>query len=84
MLQTTPAVEHWKLEELPHLVLALYSVVVGYFTSAPLLQTMTGQQPTDATALARQTEIFGRMVTLLTRATDTAASDDTSNDGSPS
>jgi AcrR family transcriptional regulator len=75
MLESTPAVDHWKLDELPYLVLALYSVVVGYFTSAPLLLSMTGQEPTDTPALAKQTELFGRMVALLTRASDPAFRD---------
>jgi AcrR family transcriptional regulator len=49
----------------PHLVLAMYHVVAGYFTSTPLYGRLTGDDALGAAALERQTRFLRELVSLL-------------------
>jgi len=65
LLQAGPAARYWKPEQLPLLLMAIYNIVVGHFTVAPLYELLSGEDPLDDAALARQSEFFGQIVTLL-------------------
>jgi len=51
--------------QVPHLVLAMYHVVVGYFTSASLYAQLTGEDALSDAALERQTRFLRELVLLL-------------------
>ena len=55
----------WPAEQIPLLVLALYNAVVGYFTTAPLYQDLTGEGLLSAEALALQTRFLNEVVSRL-------------------
>lgn len=55
----------WSDDQLPLLVLALYHVVVGYFTSAPLYRELTGEDLLTEEAIERQTRFFGDLVDTI-------------------
>ena len=42
LVESGPAAERWKPEQLPHLVLAMYNIVVGYFAAAPIYRDLDG------------------------------------------
>lgn len=51
--------------EVPHVVLALYHVVVGYFASTSLYAELAGEDALSTAALARQTRFLRELVALL-------------------
>ena len=55
----------WDPEHVPLLVLAMYNVVVGYFSIAPLYRELNGEDLLSREALARQTRMFALMVEAL-------------------
>ena len=55
----------WSAEEIPLLVLAMYHVVVGYFTIAPLYAELQGQDLLTQPAIERQTRFLGELVSIL-------------------
>lgn len=65
LVESNPAAARWQPEQLPLLVLAMYHVIVGYFTIAPLYHALSGEDLMSAPALARQTEFFGDLVEVL-------------------
>jgi AcrR family transcriptional regulator len=65
LLQSGPAARHWKPEQLPLLLMAIYNIVVGHFTVAPLYELLSGEDPLSDAALSRQSEFFGQVVMLL-------------------
>jgi AcrR family transcriptional regulator len=48
----------WRKEDVPLLVLAMYHVVVGFFTMAPLYKDLNGTDLLDEQAVARQTRFL--------------------------
>jgi AcrR family transcriptional regulator len=44
----------WEAADLLHLGAGLYLLIFGYFASAPLIEAVTGRDPTTAAAVARQ------------------------------
>ena len=65
MVELTPGAERWRAEQIPLLVLAMYHVVVGYFTIAPLYRELAGEDLLSDEALARQTRFLGDVVATL-------------------
>ena len=65
MARANPAAQRWGEERIPLLVLALYHVVVGYFTTAPLYRRLFGQDLLEPEALARQTDVLHALVRAL-------------------
>jgi TetR/AcrR family transcriptional regulator len=63
--EASGAAERWGRERLPLLVLAMYHVVVGYFTIAPLYRDISGVDLMAPEALAQQTQLFAEMVESL-------------------
>jgi AcrR family transcriptional regulator len=57
--------DSWRAEEIPLLVLAMYQVVVGYFTVAPLYRELSGEDLLSPEALARQTRFVTELVRRL-------------------
>jgi AcrR family transcriptional regulator len=72
LLQSGPAARHWKPEQLPLLLMAMYNIVLGHFTVAPLYELLSGEDPLSDEALQRQSEFYGQVATLL-MGTDDAA-----------
>ena len=48
----------WRKDEVPLLVLAMFHVVVGFFTTAPLYKALNGTDLLDEQAVARQTRFL--------------------------
>jgi AcrR family transcriptional regulator len=65
MVEEGPAGRRWKPEQLPHLVVAMYQVIVGYFTAGPIFQELSGRPPLSEEALAEQARFLERMVPRL-------------------
>lgn len=65
MARQSPGAARWDAEQLPLLVLAMYHVIVGYFTMAPLWAELNGTDLLSAPQLERQTALFGEIVEVL-------------------
>ncbi|MDH3687619.1 MAG: TetR/AcrR family transcriptional regulator [Myxococcales bacterium] len=65
LVERGPAAERWRAEQRPLLVLAMYHVVVGYFTMAPLYREVTGRDLLSASALQQQRELLRTFVRVL-------------------
>jgi hypothetical protein len=61
----TSAGDSWPREEIPLLVLAIYHVVVGYFTMAPLYRDLGGEDLLSPESLARQKHFLTELVERL-------------------
>lgn len=57
--------DSWPEDQIPLLVLAMYHVVVGYFTMAPLYRQLGGEDLLDPEAVARQTRFLTEFVDRL-------------------
>ena len=58
MVEARPGTSGWRPEQIPLLVLAMYHIVVGYFTIAPLYKDLAGADLTTSDALAQQTQLL--------------------------
>lgn len=65
MVANMPGARFWGEDQVPLLVLALYHVVLGYFTVAPLFRELSGEDLMTAEARQRQTAFVGRLVETL-------------------
>jgi TetR/AcrR family transcriptional regulator len=65
MVASGPAAKRWEPEQLPLLVIAMYNVVVGYFSVAPLYEKLNGADLLSPVILERQTRLFGELVNFL-------------------
>jgi hypothetical protein len=65
LIQADPAARRWSPELVPHLVLALYHVVVGHFTVAGLYRQVTGEDLLADAAVERQTRFLHQLVATL-------------------
>lgn len=65
LVSDDPGAEPWPEDQVPMLVLALYQVVVGYFTIAPFYREISGEDLTSPEALARQTSFLHEVVSRL-------------------
>jgi len=64
-IESNPAASRWDPDQVPLLVLALYHVMVGYFTVAPLYKSLNGEDLLAKPALARQTRFCSDLVSVL-------------------
>jgi AcrR family transcriptional regulator len=64
-IEASPAARRWDADQIPLLVLALYHVVVGYFTIASLYEALGGADLLSERALADQTRFLGDLVATL-------------------
>lgn len=60
-----PAALRWEPEQLRLLVLAMYNIMVGYFTIAPLYKELNGVDLLSPSKLAEQTRLFSEVVNTL-------------------
>jgi len=65
MVEAGPAGRRWKPEHLPNLILAMYQIIVGYFTVGPLLEELTGRDPLSEEAIAEHTRFLEQLVPRL-------------------
>jgi TetR/AcrR family transcriptional regulator len=65
MAASSPAVGSWGPDRIPLLVLAMYHVVVGYFTMAPLYRELRGVDLLTPDALVAQTAFLRELVSRL-------------------
>jgi AcrR family transcriptional regulator len=66
-LRGSEAAEVWTPEELPLLIESLHNVIVGYFSMAPLLERIVGDDPLSEQALARKKIFLKKFVARLVR-----------------
>jgi AcrR family transcriptional regulator len=64
-IEAGPAAKRWTPEQIPLLVLALYHIVVGYFTIAPLYEDLNGADLLSRPALEEQTRFLSQVVETL-------------------
>jgi len=57
--------DHWEQADMPHLAFGLYQLIFGYFASAPLLATVSENDPLSAEALDRQSRFIKEAVARL-------------------
>jgi AcrR family transcriptional regulator len=65
LVEVGPGGSRWDRDELSLLVLAMYHVIVGYFTIAPLYKLLDGRDLLSETMLEKQTRVFGDLVELV-------------------
>jgi hypothetical protein len=65
-----PAAKRWSEEQIPLLVIAMYHVVVGYFTFASLYRDLAGKELLGEEALEAQTRFLRELVGRLFGAGD--------------
>jgi AcrR family transcriptional regulator len=65
LVERGPGAQRFDPEQLPHLVLALYNVVVGYFAAAPLYRDLDGTDLLSPEALERQADFMRRLTSIL-------------------
>jgi len=65
MIEAGPAASRWGAEQLPLLVLAMYNIVVGYFSVAPFYKELNGTDLLDRDMVERQTRLFSELVRIL-------------------
>jgi TetR/AcrR family transcriptional regulator len=65
LIASDPNARRWSAEQIPHLVLALYHTVVGYFAVADLYEDMRGEDLLAPPALERQTRFLHQLVSTL-------------------
>jgi AcrR family transcriptional regulator len=65
LVEGSEAARRWKAEEIPLLVLAIYHVVIGYFTVAPLYEDLNGEDLLLEQARARQTRFLQHFMEAL-------------------
>jgi TetR/AcrR family transcriptional regulator len=60
-----PSAKRWNREKSGLLVLALYNMIAGYFTMAPLYQLIRGEELLSREMLNRQRELLHEIIRLL-------------------
>lgn len=60
-----PAARVWQPDELPLLIEALHNVIIGYFSMAPLLEGIVGEDPLSPDALSRAKRFLKKFVASL-------------------
>jgi AcrR family transcriptional regulator len=73
LVAARPGARRWSEEQIPLLVLALYHVVVGYFTAADFYAELAGDDLLSKQAIARQARFMNQLVTQLFADPDDAA-----------
>jgi AcrR family transcriptional regulator len=65
IVEAGPAASRWERDQLPLLVIAMYNVIVGYFTIAPLYKELNGADLLTREMLEKQTRLFSELVMML-------------------
>jgi len=65
LIESHPSARRWTTEQIPLLVLALYNMVIGYFTVAPLYRALHGTDLLSRGWIEQQTRLLGELVAIL-------------------
>ena len=65
LVEVGPRGSRWDRDELSLLVLAMYHIIVGYFTIAPLYKLLDGRDLLSEEMLEKQVRVFGDLVELI-------------------
>lgn len=65
LVEVGPGGSQWDRDELSLLVLAMYHIIVGYFTIAPLYKLLDGRDLLSDEMLEKQTRVFADLVELV-------------------
>jgi AcrR family transcriptional regulator len=76
MIEAQPAARAWSRDQIPLLVLALYHIVVGYHTIAPLYKDLNDEDLLTPEARARQTRFLVEVVERLLPDENSAPADE--------
>lgn len=68
MLESTPAVNRWKPEQIPYLLVTFFNIVVGHFTTATLTENLTGSDPLSATGIEASSAFYAEIFESLIEA----------------
>jgi AcrR family transcriptional regulator len=66
MLEASAASDRWRPDQLPRLLMAYLNIAVGYFTTAPMVESVLGVDPLAPESLEQQTEFFAQLILILT------------------
>jgi TetR/AcrR family transcriptional regulator len=75
MIETGPAANRWQPEQFPLLVIAMYNIIVGYFTIAPLYKEVNGRDLLSSKMLEQQTRLFGELIVVIFGSSPTSEPD---------
>jgi AcrR family transcriptional regulator len=64
-LARSSAARTWQPDELPLLIEALHNVIIGYFSMAPVLEGIVGEDPLSPAALARAKRFLKKFIASL-------------------
>ena len=73
MLESTPAVNRWKPEQIPYLLVTFFNIVVGHFTTAPLTENLTGSDPLSSAGIEASSVFYGEIFESLIQAAEPPA-----------
>ena len=65
VMESTPVSERWRADQVSNFVLAMYHIILGYFTIAPLYAELGGEDLLSNEALDRQIEFMQQMIDSL-------------------
>jgi AcrR family transcriptional regulator len=65
LVEVGSAGSRWDRDELSLLVLAMYHIIVGYFTIAPMYALLEGRDLLSEEMLGKQARVFGDLVELI-------------------
>lgn len=65
MMETTPGVERWRSDEIPFLVMALFNIVVGHFTTSALTESLSPTPPLSDEGIEAAALLYGQLVEAL-------------------
>ena len=73
MLQSTPAVNRWKPEQIPFLLVTFFNIVVGHFTTATLTENLTGSDPLSSAGIEASSAFYAEIFESLIQAAEPPA-----------
>ena len=65
VLETTPAVDRWRPDQIPYLLLAFFNIVVGHFTTSALTESLTPIPPLSKQGTLAAAQFYGQLVEVL-------------------
>ena len=73
MLESTPAVNRWKPEQIPFLLVTFFNIVVGHFTTATLTENLTGSDPLSSAGIEASSAFYAEIFESLIQAAEPPA-----------
>lgn len=65
ILEANPAMERWRPEEIPFVLLALFNIVVGHFTTSALTESLSPDPARTQEGTAAAAQVYGQLVETL-------------------